>query len=92
MCQHDDEPQCPCRKPKPGLITSAANDLKINLQKSFLVGDRWRDIAAGQAIGLLSYFVNRKYDEKQPSQPYIEVSSLLEAVLSVVGDLNENVQ
>jgi len=43
---------CDCRKPKPGLILRAATDLDIDMARSWLVGDTWRDIAAGQAAGL----------------------------------------
>ena len=92
MCPHDDESVCSCRKPKPGLIESAVSELNIDLRMSFLVGDRWRDIAAGQALGIPSYFINHNYDEKQPFKPYIEVSSLLEAVISVFGDPNDTSQ
>jgi len=44
--------ECECRKPKPGLILQAAEDLEIDLDASWLVGDTWRDIQAGQAAGL----------------------------------------
>jgi D-glycero-D-manno-heptose 1,7-bisphosphate phosphatase len=43
---------CDCRKPKPGLILRAAADLDINLARSWVVGDTWRDVAAGQAAGI----------------------------------------
>ena len=42
---------CDCRKPKPGLILQAAADYNIDLNRSFMIGDSWRDIAAGQAAG-----------------------------------------
>jgi D-glycero-D-manno-heptose 1,7-bisphosphate phosphatase len=42
---------CDCRKPRPGLLRSAAADLGIDLGRSFIVGDRWQDIGAGQAVG-----------------------------------------
>ena len=42
---------CDCRKPKPGLLLRAAEDFRIDLAASWLVGDTWRDIAAGQAAG-----------------------------------------
>lgn len=43
---------CDCRKPKPGLILRAAADLDIDLARSWVVGDTWRDVAAGQAAGI----------------------------------------
>jgi D-glycero-D-manno-heptose 1,7-bisphosphate phosphatase len=42
---------CDCRKPKPGLLLRAANDLGINLRESFMVGDSVVDIEAGRAVG-----------------------------------------
>jgi D-glycero-D-manno-heptose 1,7-bisphosphate phosphatase len=51
VCPHDDADACACRKPKPGLLRAAARDWEIDLSGSFLVGDGWKDIAAGRAAG-----------------------------------------
>ena len=80
VCPHDDADLCECRKPAPGLILKAAQELTLDLQSSFLVGDRWRDIEAGNNMGLKSYFVDRSYQERRPTAPYIPVKSLFEAV------------
>ena len=50
-CWHDDADACACRKPKPGMLVDAARDLGLDLAHSFMVGDRWRDTAAGLAAG-----------------------------------------
>jgi D-glycero-D-manno-heptose 1,7-bisphosphate phosphatase len=42
---------CECRKPRPGLLRRAAADLDLNLEASFVVGDRWKDVAAAAAVG-----------------------------------------
>ena len=42
---------CECRKPKPGMLFRAANELNIDLKNSFLVGDRLSDICAGFKAG-----------------------------------------
>lgn len=42
---------CDCRKPKPGMLYKAAQDLNIDLHRSWMVGDSENDIAAGQAAG-----------------------------------------
>lgn len=78
-CFHDDEDDCLCRKPKSGLLRQAARDLNLNLQSSFMVGDRWRDISAGQSAGCQCFFVDNFLDERQPIAPFIRVSSLFEA-------------
>ena len=87
-CFHDDLDLCSCRKPAPGLIIQAAAELRLDISCSILVGDRWRDIAAGQAVGCQSFFIDYKYPEIQPKLPYIKVKSLLEAAYIVTGELN----
>jgi D-glycero-D-manno-heptose 1,7-bisphosphate phosphatase len=85
ICPHDDQHMCNCRKPKPGLINLAASELSLELKGSIMVGDRWRDIEAGQALDLTSYFVDYSYDEKKPIQPFVKVSSLLDAAQKALG-------
>ena len=50
-CPHLPEENCLCRKPKPGLILSAAKDLKIDLKKSWMIGDSQKDIEAANNAG-----------------------------------------
>lgn len=78
-CYHDDFERCDCRKPKPGLLLRAAQDLDLCLSKSFMVGDRWRDIEAGQAAGCHCFFIDYEYLEKSPVFPFTKVASLIEA-------------
>lgn len=80
VCFHVDADNCACRKPKPGMLLEAANDLCIDLAKSFMIGDRWRDVAAGQAAGCKTFFIDAGYSEKRPDKPYVAVKSLPEAV------------
>lgn len=77
-CYHDDSDACGCRKPKPGLLIEAANEYEINFSKSFMVGDRWRDIEAGSVVGCKTFFINYHYEEKQPEVSDFIVSSLSE--------------
>jgi D-glycero-D-manno-heptose 1,7-bisphosphate phosphatase len=85
VCYHTDEQKCDCRKPKAGMLLRAANDHDIDLPRSFLVGDRWRDVAAGQAVGCSCFFVDHGYDERRPEQPYVVVESLREAVALILS-------
>lgn len=66
VCPHDDGDGCSCRKPRPGMVTKAAQDLGIDLDGSWLVGDRWKDIEAGAAAGCRTIFIDRGYDERAP--------------------------
>ena len=63
----------------PGLLTAAALAHDIDLNKSFMVGDRWRDIEAGKQAGCKTFFIDYGYAEKQPTSMNFVVSSLLDA-------------
>lgn len=84
-CFHDDQDACFCRKPAPGLILNSAQELDIYIQKSFLVGDRWRDIEAGNKAGCRSIFIDHSFAEKQPKDYFSKVSSLFDAVPIILG-------
>jgi D-glycero-D-manno-heptose 1,7-bisphosphate phosphatase len=79
VCYHTEEQGCTCRKPKPGMLLEAGRAHGIELSSSFLVGDRWRDVAAGQAAGCRCFFIDYGYRETLPEPPYVKVKSLLEA-------------
>jgi D-glycero-D-manno-heptose 1,7-bisphosphate phosphatase len=79
VCVHDEQDKCQCRKPKTGMLTNAARELSLNLNESFLVGDRWKDIQAGQNAGCHCFFIDNGYLEKRPEPPFHTVVSLLEA-------------
>jgi len=48
--------ECECRKPKPGLINTAARDFNINIKNSYMVGDNLSDIKTGQNAGVKKTF------------------------------------
>ena len=86
VCPHIDSDNCKCRKPKPGLLLKAAEDLNLDVKKSYMVGDRWRDVGAGQSAGCKNFFIDYNYSEKKPIEPFITVSSLLQATEIILGD------
>ena len=62
--------ECDCRKPKPGMIFTAARDLSLDLSRSFIVGDRWRDIEMGVAAGTKGVLVETGYGKTEaPRRP-----------------------
>ena len=69
VCYHDDADGCLCRKPKPGLLLQAAADFEIDLEKSYMVGDRWRDIDAGVSARCTTIFVDYRYSESLNRRP-----------------------
>ncbi len=69
VCYHDIDDNCNCRKPKSGLILQAAEKYSLDLSHSWMVGDRWKDIATGQAVGLKTIFVDYNYNESYEGPP-----------------------
>lgn len=81
VCIHDDKDKCYCRKPLPGLILQAARKYSIDLQQSFMVGDRWKDVEAGRRAGCKTIWIDLGYDEKKPGvAPDYATQSLADAV------------
>jgi D-glycero-D-manno-heptose 1,7-bisphosphate phosphatase len=61
---------CSCRKPGPGMIERACREMAIDLQRSVTVGDKWLDVACGQAAGTRSILVRTGYGaEEEPHPP-----------------------
>jgi D-glycero-D-manno-heptose 1,7-bisphosphate phosphatase len=79
VCYHTEAEDCACRKPKPGMILEAARELGLDVGKSFMVGDRWRDVGAARNAGCQALFIDYSYDEKRPEKPYVAVNSLADA-------------
>lgn len=52
VCPHAPQDGCACRKPEPGLLLQAADELSLDLSRSILIGDALSDILAGQAAGV----------------------------------------
>jgi transaldolase len=77
VCYHTDGDQCDCRKPNPGLLFRAAEKHGIDLAASYLIGDRWRDIEAGERAGCKTVWIDYGYREPAPrSGPAVRVHSL----------------
>jgi D-glycero-D-manno-heptose 1,7-bisphosphate phosphatase len=85
-CLHDSYHNCDCRKPRPGLLLQAAADFDLDLSRSWMVGDRWRDMEAGRAAGCHTIFIDYAYKETQPQQVDHRVGSLCEAVPIILGE------
>jgi D-glycero-D-manno-heptose 1,7-bisphosphate phosphatase len=86
VCYHVDHDGCECRKPKPGMLLRAAQKHGIALAQSWMVGDRWRDVGAGQAAGCKTVFLDYGYTgEPPPVDPDVVARSLAEAVSHILG-------
>ncbi len=86
MCTHPGRGSvCACRKPAPGMLLHAAELLGIDLARSFMVGDRWRDIDCGAAAGCRTVFIDWGYDEELRAVPDAIVHSLEEAAAHILA-------
>ena len=59
-CLHRPEEACNCRKPRPGLLKLAAEELGIRLNASYMVGDALTDVEAGREAGCRSLLIHRE--------------------------------
>lgn len=88
VCYHDDKDNCQCRKPLPGLLLKAAEDYNIDLKQSMMIGDRWKDIEAGQRAQCKTIWLNKRYQEQQPIKPDFTANTLIEAVKWIKQSFN----
>jgi D-glycero-D-manno-heptose 1,7-bisphosphate phosphatase len=63
ICPHEDRHNCNCRKPKPGMIIELSKKWNVDIGKSFLIGDRWKDIEAGENAGCTSILLDKPYNK-----------------------------
>jgi len=88
FCPHDDKDNCSCRKPKPGLILEAVQKWSIDLRESYVIGDTWKDIGAGKAVGCKTFLLRREYNKGFQKDYDFEVSNLKKTV-EIIKKLNK---
>ncbi len=88
VCPHSDKDDCGCRKPKAGMLTDAAAELGLDLSRSYMVGDRWRDVDCGVAAGVTSVFIDRGYEEKRPTAQAYTATDIADAATWIGLDFN----
>jgi len=87
-CTHDDADRCACRKPRPGLLLRAAAEFQLDLERSWMVGDSWKDVEAARAAGCRMIFVAGAHAESGTSRPErvaVSLPDAVEMILSAVG-------
>lgn len=72
VCPHDDHHNCSCRKPKPGMLIELSKKWDIDLARSFLIGDNWKDIDAGKAAGCTTILLNKPYNQSVETDYRVE--------------------
>jgi D-glycero-D-manno-heptose 1,7-bisphosphate phosphatase len=78
---------CDCRKPKPGMIRQACRDLGLDPARSVMVGDRWIDVACGQAAGARGVLLRTGYGLHEAEAPPegARADAILNNLMEAVG-------
>jgi len=77
-CTHDDNNDTGCRKPAPGLFFTAQKKYNIDFNKSFMIGDTWKDVEAAKNAEISMILLRKDYNKELNVEN--EVQSLSEAV------------
>ena len=90
VCLHGGTEGCDCRKPRPGMLLRDGMTNGVDMARSFMVGDRWRDIDAGGAAGCRTILIEAGYDERAPAHtPDHVCRSLAEAAGWILANGDE---
>ena len=95
VCQHAPDADCLCRKPQPGLLHQAAKDLDIDLTRSYVVGDRFKDIQLAANVGAKGILVLtgygrgelEYYEGERLVEPHYIATDLLDAAAWILNDV-----
>jgi D-glycero-D-manno-heptose 1,7-bisphosphate phosphatase len=87
-CAHTRQDECDCRKPLPGLLQRAAREHAVQLQNSFVIGDRYADVALAHNVGgrgvlVLTGYGRGEYElhrQQWPREPDVVAEDLAKAV------------
>jgi D-glycero-D-manno-heptose 1,7-bisphosphate phosphatase len=82
ICFHTEADNCECRKPKPGMILSAQKEWEIDLEQSYMIGDRHSDVEAGKRAGCRTILIGPG-DHSSEIVPDLERESLWEAAQAI---------
>jgi D-glycero-D-manno-heptose 1,7-bisphosphate phosphatase len=72
VCPHDDGDGCDCRKPRPGMLRALASRWGVALGESYVVGDSWKDMAAGRAAGCSTVLVRAAHNSGVAADAVVE--------------------
>jgi histidinol-phosphate phosphatase family protein len=90
FCPHMPNEDCECRKPRLGMIEAAISDLPIDLENSWMIGDKNLDVELGLNAGIKPIMVMTGYGEKHLPElvrpPFAVAENLIEAVKIIVND------
>lgn len=84
VCPHAPEDDCPCRKPRTGLVEQAARELDIDLRRSWMIGDKAADIELASNAGMRGVLVMTGYGEASATESAGAVSFTVPDVRAAV--------
>ena len=76
---------CDCRKPRPGLLTRAARDLDLDLARSFMVGDRVKDLETGRAVGARTVLVRTGYGADEEASAGGKADAIVDTLIDAAA-------
>ena len=78
---------CDCRKPKPGVVTRAARDLGLDVERSIVVGDKWSDIGLAKQTGARGVLVRTGYGRSQEKnrQEGLSADAVVDTLMDAVN-------
>jgi D-glycero-D-manno-heptose 1,7-bisphosphate phosphatase len=79
-CYHSQYQNCECRKPKIFFFEKSIKKFNIDIENSYMIGDRYSDIEAGNTAGCKTIFIDKNYSEKKPINQNFNAESLYDAV------------
>jgi len=78
VCAHDDDDNCSCRKPKPGMILEAISRNNLKYDECIMIGDSLKDIGAANAAGIDALLLDTGYNN------HISFDSKINSLLSLI--------
>ncbi|MGX3045043.1 D-glycero-alpha-D-manno-heptose-1,7-bisphosphate 7-phosphatase [Helicobacter sp. T3_23-1056] len=88
FCPHSPDENCECRKPKSAMIEQAKKDYNVNLDESFIIGDKITDMQAGQAGGIRhKLFVSKAFSAQVKHISNLHTLATLSQAREVMNDI-----
>lgn len=93
FCPHHPSDTCACRKPRPGMLQQAMQDLQLDLTQSYVVGDRWLDVQLAHNVSATGVLVRTGHGIAEEAQHAAEakdaivVANVMDAASWIVRDI-----
>ena len=78
VCMHDDDDNCKCRKPKPGMILDAISKHNLFHEECILIGDSVKDLKAANAAGIDAFLLDTNYNKN------VDYSYKIQSLISII--------